>query len=90
MVTWWGAINCDKSSSKKKTREVKGWHEGRTSDKLEIIKWLYAMRQDPPHSPNETFYICSVHFEDDCLERDLKVHVITHSKVFQEIGVPKN
>ena len=42
-----GAINCDNSSSKKKTTDEKGWHKVPISDKLEHKKWLHAMRRDP-------------------------------------------
>ena len=89
MVTC-GAINCGNSSSKKKPREVKGWHKVPPLDKVELMKWLHAMRRDPPYLSNENFYICSLHFEYDCFERDLKVRVITQRKVFLKIGIPKN
>ena len=89
MVTC-GPINCDNSSRKKKTSDVKGWHEVSTSDKLKVMKWLHAMRRDPPYPSDENFYICGLRFEDDCFERDLKVCVITQSKVLLKICVPKN
>ena len=43
MITW-GAINCGNSPSKKKTSDAKAWHKVPTLDKLEHMKWLYAMR----------------------------------------------
>ena len=74
----------------KETSDVKGWHKVPTSDKLEHMKWLHAMRRDRPYQSDESFYICVLHFEDDCFERYLKVRVITQSKVFLKIGVSKN
>ena len=89
MVTC-GIINCGNSSRKKKTIDVKSWHKVPTSDKLERMKWLHAMRHDPPYLPDENFYICGLHFEDVCFKQDLKVRVITQSKVFLKIGVLQN
>ena len=80
-MTTCGAINCGNSSSKNKTSDVKGWHKVPTSDKLERMKRLHAMRRDPPYRSDENFYICGLHFEDDCFERNLKVRIITQSKV---------
>ena len=85
-----GATNCGNSSSKKKTCDVKGLHKVPTSDKPERMKWLHAMRRDAPYPSDKNFYIYGLHCEDDYFERDLKVRVITQSKVFLMIGVPKN
>ena len=76
MVTC-GATNCDNSSNKKKTSDVKGWHKVPTLDRLEHMKWLHAMRRDAPYTSDESFYICGLHFEDPV-------------KGFLKIGVPKN
>ena len=89
MVTC-GATNCGKSSSKKKTSDVKCWHKVPTSDMFKRMKWLHAMRRDPPYPSDENFYICVLRFENDCFEPDLKVRVITQSKVFLKIDFPKN
>ena len=69
---------------------MKGWHKILTLGNLERMKWLHAMRRDPPHPSDENFYICGLHFEDDCFEPDLKVRVITQPKVFLKTVVPKN
>ena len=69
---------------------MKVWHKVPTSDQLERMKWLPAMRQDPTYPSDESFYICDLHFQDDCFERDLMVRVITQSTVFLKIDLPKN
>ena len=79
MVTC-GAINCGNSSSKKKSSDVKGWHKILTLGNLERMKWLHAMRRDPPHPSDENFYICGLHFEDDCFEPDLKVVLLLNQR----------
>ena len=48
-------MNRGNSSRKKKTRNVKVWYKVPTSDKLERMKWLHAMRQDPPYLSDESF-----------------------------------
>ena len=50
-----GAINCGNSLSRKKTSDVKGWHKVPTSDKLERMKRLHAMRRDPPYRSDKNF-----------------------------------
>ena len=51
---------------------------------------MLCMKRDSPYPSDENFYICGLLFEDYCFERDLKVRVITQSKVFLKIGVPKS
>jgi len=36
-------------------------------------KWLQNIKREGILPKDENFFICSVHFEEDCFKRDLKV-----------------
>ena len=42
-------------------------------DKQLRTRWLNNIKRDGELSKNNSFYICSEHFEDECFERELKV-----------------
>ena len=72
----YGTKDCSVSSTRKKSIKVKGMHTVPTSDEVQPLKWLHAIKRAPPYPSDENFCIFSLRFVDDCFERDLKIYVI--------------
>ena len=84
-----GAINCVKSSEKFTSEDVKGWHKVPTKGPLRQ-KWLTAIKRDPPYPAAKNFYLCGLHFAEDCFKRDLRQELMGGKKSFKltDITVP--
>ena len=66
------AFGCTNRSSEKPSLLFRQIPSG-TRDKQLRTRWLNNIKRDGELPKNNSFYICSEHFEDECFERDLKV-----------------
>jgi len=65
------ANNCTNRSGQYPNKEVT-FHK-LPKDKVMREKWLNSVRRAGKLPKDVSFYVCSVHFEEDCYERDLQV-----------------
>ena len=67
------AIGCTNQSDTP-SQEGLSFHKIPSSKKpLLRQKWLHNIRRKPPLPKDSSFYICSVHFDETCFKRSLKV-----------------
>ena len=66
-----GAIGCSKRSSNKELRfyQVPSAKQNSTLRK----QWIHNIRRGGKLPKDKSFYVCPVHFEEECYQRDLQV-----------------
>ena len=88
------APGCGRHSRKFKSEDVKGWHSVPTAMENSQLRtqWLTAMKREPPYPLDKNFYLCGLHFSDDCFHRDIKHEMMGGKKTFKLIdtAVPDN
>ena len=75
MVASCAALDCKNNRDKRPDLSYHRIPANKPENKLIRQRWIQNIRREPPLPKDENFFVCSLHFEKSCYERDMQVSI---------------